>query len=129
MVLSSWGAWVTPWDVFANFQSYDGIPYPVMHFLQNVTIPINNMGSTNPVTLALAMRNGATDLAKEAYYAQGLSYLINHYLPYLPLENQSPFLYVNTNQFSWPPASDGSWSGALSEELSATFIFQQEHGL
>jgi peptide/nickel transport system substrate-binding protein len=129
MMLTNWGFWITPWDVYANLSYYNGVPYPILHFLGNVTIPINNIGSTNAVTLADDIRNGAVTLAKEAYYAQGLSYLVDQYLPYLPLDGQNPSMYVNTAQFNWPQPTDNSWSGVMAGDIAASFTFQQEHGL
>jgi peptide/nickel transport system substrate-binding protein len=119
IIMLNWGYWLTAWDMYRNVAWFNGYPYPDMHFTANVTIPINGIGKVNPITLTNLDLNGAVTTADELNYTQGLAWLVDHYLPYLPLASQAAEIFANTQQFNWPNSTSPLWSAILTGDITA----------
>ena len=116
IMMYNWGYWLTAWDVYRNVAWLNGYPYPDMHFTANVSVPFNGIGNVNPITLMYTDLNGAITMADEVNYTQALAWMVDHYLPYLPIAGQAAEIFANTKQFNWPSPSSPIWSTVLSSD-------------
>ncbi|MDA4136493.1 MAG: ABC transporter substrate-binding protein [Thaumarchaeota archaeon] len=127
MYMTGFGWFPTSWDIYRPAYIYDGTPYPVMK-AGNVTVMYNGTKTnTNQIVLFRQSDNGITTSAVNAA-DQKEAWLVNHYLPYLPMAQQNPITYLNTNDFSWPAASSPIWGVIIGNDPGAAVVVAQEAG-
>jgi peptide/nickel transport system substrate-binding protein len=127
MYMTGFGWFPTAWDIFRPAYIYDGTPYPVMHATDNVSVPINNVGLTNQVTL-FRLSDNAQNQTSLIAADQEEAWLVNHYLTYFPIAETNPIAYVNTHNFNWPAASSPIWSVIIGNDPGAAIIVAEEAG-
>jgi peptide/nickel transport system substrate-binding protein len=127
MYMTGFGWFPTAWDIFRPAYIYDGTPYPVMHATSNVTVPINNIGKINQITLFRISDNAKNQTALVAADDE-LAWLVDHYLTYLPIAETNPIAYLNTHDFTWPAASSPVWSVIIANDPGAAIVVAEQAG-
>ena len=128
--MAGFGFFITPWDIYNYVGEYfNGDPLPIIHFNQTVYIPINGIGNTTAFELMATDRTGTHNVSEEIRYTQALAWMVDHYLPELPLVSEARVVYVNTAQFSWPPLNNSLWTNDLELGFPLTVLLFEQEGL